>query len=463
MIDLSFWFDAIRYRWKTVAAVIAIVLIVTIAYIVIAPRTYIASASLLFNERSPAPLEVENTGAPPLSLQTEMDIVYSEAVASKVVENLSLTDDEGLYEAWSESGLDISFEDWLARWVGQFVNVANNDRSRVVTVTASSQDPQQAARFANAYADAAREMLQNMSPNVATGYLDQLRAETTQALEKVRFAENELQSFVSETGIANNGNLGAEADRNASLQVQAAAAQAQAAAARSRSGVAESATEDAERSATIQNIRTQLALKESELNKLASSKGPNHPQIVSAQAEIEMLEQNLERERRATIDAFAAGRSAEDASLQATTNATADRLTSAAATQNARLIEMSENVARMSTLQAELAGAQSHYTQLIGRLERMELEQDVPQTVVQSLDHATVPLIPTSPKVGLLVACAIILGTVVGAAIAIILESAKPVVRSAVGLQRALGVPVIGTISFPKGTTARIADARGAS
>lgn len=463
MISLSFWLDAIRYRWKTVAAAVAASLVLTLAYILVTPQSYTASATLFFDTNSPAPLENESPTAVADNLETEMDIVRSASGADRVVADLVLTDDEKLQEEWRQSGSDIPHEQWLSMWVSESVSVKSSGKSRVVSVDATAPLPQEATQLANAYARAARTTLLSFSPNAASGYLDQLREETAQAHEDVNAAERELQTFVAATGITNNGDLSAEAMRGADIQVQAAAAQAQAAGARNLSGVTESAIEATERSAAIQAIRTELATKQSELSRLASTKGPNHPQLLSAQAEVDMLQSNLEREREATIAAFRAGRAAENASLQASTGATAGRLTSAAAQQNSRMVEMSKNIGRMSTLQTELATAQNHYAQLQGRLQRMELEQDVPQVTVQHLDEATTPLVPTSPKVGLLLVCAAFLGLVVGAAIAIVLETVTPYVRNPASLQEALGIPVIGRLSLPKGTVRQLIDARSSS
>src|SRR5690606_7763515 len=166
------------------------------------------------------------------------------------------------------------------------------------------------------------------------------------------------------------------------------------------------------------------------------------------------------RERASAREAFASARASEIASERASAGATAGMLSAAAASQNSRLVSMSQNIGRMTSLQTELTAAQQHNADLKRRLARMQLETNVPRTSVTKLDEARVPLLPSSPRVGLLLFLSAVLGTVLGMALAILRELQSPYARNPASLQRALGVPVIGRVALPRQPVRQLVDAR---
>jgi capsular polysaccharide biosynthesis protein len=84
------------------------------------------------------------------------------------------------------------------------------------------------------------------------------------------------------------------------------------------------------------------------------------------------------------------------------------------------------------------------------RLSRMRLQSAVPLTEVQVLDTASRFLTSSSPNVMMTIALALMLGALIGAAGAILLEYLNPRVRSWGGVERMLGVPVVGRIALPR-------------
>ena len=56
------WLEAVRYRWKLVALVTALITLLALAYLTITPKTYTANANLLVDRQQPDP--VDAPGAP---------------------------------------------------------------------------------------------------------------------------------------------------------------------------------------------------------------------------------------------------------------------------------------------------------------------------------------------------------------------------------------------------------------
>lgn len=461
MNNIQDWGEALRYRWRSVFVVSAATVVLALLYLLVAPQTYTATATLFFDGDSPDPLEqgadptVQNEG-----LDTQVDILRSAAVADQVVEDLELVEEEDLQALWRESEARIPLDEWLSEWVSEAVTIENDGDTRVVAITAKAGQADRAAAIANAYANASTAKLLSLTTTAAAGYLQWLEDEVAQADIAVNEAEGRLQEFVAVTGIPNNGDLSAEAARSANIALESAVAGAQAAGASRRGGVSQYAAGEAERSPALQNIRAQLAEKRSELSDMASRLGPRHPEMQSARAEVEMLEQSLAQESGAARAAFASARAAELGSERSSTGAAAGILSAAAAAQNSRLSSMSQNIGRMTTLQSELSIAQQHQADLKRSLSRMQLETNVPRTEVTQLDNARPPLLPSSPRSGLVLFLAVVLGLVLGALLAIVREVLNPYARNPGSLQRALGIPVIGRVALPKQSIRQLVDAR---
>src|SRR5690606_34825220 len=246
---LSIWAEAIRYRWRGVLIIAGIVMGAVLLYLAVAPRTYVATATLFFDSDSPNPLEEAGQQQPSRDrgLSTETDILRSTAVAQQVVRDLSLTRDSGLQAEWKESGAQIPLDQWLAQWVKQSVAVENDGNTRVIAVRASSSTPQRAAELANGYANASTAKLLDLKTSAASDYLRWLQEEIAQSEDAVATAEGRLREFVAVTGISNNGDLNAEASRSANIAVESAVAQARAAGTRNLGGVTPYAASEAER------------------------------------------------------------------------------------------------------------------------------------------------------------------------------------------------------------------------
>src|SRR5690348_1778647 len=57
------WFEAVRYRWRVVAAAVFLTVFVTLIYLAVAPKTYTATASLLVDQQQTEPVDEVKNGS----------------------------------------------------------------------------------------------------------------------------------------------------------------------------------------------------------------------------------------------------------------------------------------------------------------------------------------------------------------------------------------------------------------
>lgn len=455
---LSFydWIDAVRYRWKLVALATALLTVLGLLYIMITPRTYSATSSLLLDTGTENPLSDDASGGGGQDnravIATQADLIRSPHVAGNAALVSGIARDPAYIARWrEETGERQPYQDWLREQMQASLTVVPGRDTNVLLISASAREPEDAARIANGFAKASVESQYRLRTEPAKAYASWLENKLRGARGDVVAKQNELAAFTRATGIVADGDLSSEGSAMADMSSQAAAAEARAAAARQSSFEGAQARGDAERSETVQRLRAQVAERSGKLAELEAVFGPEYPDVQRTRAEVNTLQSRLNSELSNATGAFSGARSAERAAERAAAAASEARLRNLANQQRSRIANQSGNLAQFQRLRNEFEAAQRTFNDLNQRLTRMRLQSAVPLTEVQVLDTASAPLVPSSPNVPLTLALAILLGALIGAAAAIWLEYRDPRVRSRGGVERLLGAPVIGRIALPVG------------
>jgi uncharacterized protein involved in exopolysaccharide biosynthesis len=112
------------------------------------------------------------------------------------------------------------------------------------------------------------------------------------------------------------------------------------------------------------------------------------------------------------------------------------------------MLEMTGYQSQLDILQNEVNTAQKAYDGVTQRLDLMRLQSGLPTTNAQQVDHATPPLLPTSPNVPIVMLLAALLGLALGIIAALVLEWRRPLIRTPEGMVRATGISVLGSFHF---------------
>jgi capsular polysaccharide biosynthesis protein len=101
----------------------------------------------------------------------------------------------------------------------------------------------------------------------------------------------------------------------------------------------------------------------------------------------------------------------------------------------------------VSVLLQEVEAAQKAYDAVSQRMTETSLESQSSQTNISVLTTASVPTQPSSPKVPLNLALALVAGLLLGVGVAVIQELLDRRIRSTQDMVDLIGLPVLGVIS----------------
>jgi succinoglycan biosynthesis transport protein ExoP len=438
----------LRARHRIIVSTLLICVAAAAALSLLMPKTYKASASLLLNYKGTDPVSGAILPAQLVAgyMATQMDIVTSRRVALKTVDNLGLAANPVFRQRFAAAtGGAGDINQWLADMLLKAVSVSPAKESSVIELNAKSADPAFAAAIANGFATAYQQL--NLQIKVeplqeAAKYFGEQMKSLRVDLET---AQNKLSRYQQDHGlVSTDDHLDVESARLNDLSTQLVQAQGAAIEASTRGnqamGKGGSDSPDVIANQLIQNLKSSLAASEGRLALLGQTLAPNHPQYQAAQAEVDKLRSQLNSNIASTNNGAANnGRilRQREAEVRAAVDA-----------QTAKVLQLNRARTEMSVLVKDVETAQKAYDAAAARLTQTDLEGHSNQSDVSLLNPAVAPSLPASPNVPLNLALAILLGCMLGLALAVLTELANRRVRSVADLTNALGAPMLGAIEW---------------
>ncbi|MFL6736049.1 MAG: Wzz/FepE/Etk N-terminal domain-containing protein [Sphingomonas sp.] len=444
------WFEAVRYRWRMVAAAALFTLLTALVYLAAAPKTYTATANLLVDQQQLEPVDPAKGGSSQSVIGTQADLVRSPTVAARAAVLAGLDRDPQYVSEWKlQTKGRVPYDEWLKRRLLAALTVSPGKDTNVLEVSTAGRTPIEAARLANGFAQAAVAAHYRLRTEPAKAYATWLETRLSQARDRMVDAQFQLADFMKKTGLAQGDDLSSEGQQAASMAGELATAEARAAAAQQSKYNEAQGLGEAERISTVQSLRQDVASKTADLAKLEETFGPDYPDVKRSKAELATLQTNLQSELANAYSTFTQARNAQAAAERAAAAAAEQRLRTMSNRQRARLEAMGVSAAQYNTLKNDYSAAQRNYNDLDQKLAEMRLQSAVPQTEMQVLDTASPFLVQSAPDENKIIIFAVLIGLLLGAAGAILLEYFNPRVRSWGGIERLLGVRVIGKVALP--------------
>ncbi|WP_300758137.1 chain length determinant protein EpsF [Janthinobacterium sp.] len=438
----------LRARQRVIWITLVIVVVATLAISLVLPKTYKGTASVLLNYKG---VDTVTGLAMPGQLMagymaTQIDIISSKNVALHVVDSLKLAQNPAVIAQFNAAtGGEGTVRDWLADLLLKKLDVVPSRESSVVEISFSGSDPHFVAAIANAFA----EEYQRVSIQLKVDPLKKASAyfndQTRQMRDVLEAAQSRLSKYQQENGIVSLDNrVDVESNRLNDLSQQLVIAQAQSMEATSRQRMAQGASTlespDVAQNPMIQNLKIALGTAESKFADISQRLSQNHPQYISAKAELDKLRSDL----AAAIKVTSGSVSNNAQILQQREGA----IRAAMAAQKAKVLELNRTRDEMGVLMKDVESAQRAYDATSQRFSQTSIEGQAEQSDISILNPAVPPVVPSGPKVLLNTVLAFFFGGLLGLGLSIVLEMLDRRVRSERDLFDALQIPVLGSISW---------------
>jgi chain length determinant protein EpsF len=460
-MDFQQYLLALQARRKVFLMVFAAIIVTAVTVALILPKRYEATATVLLDARDEQTAASSGRVSPRERagwVYTQVDLIQSGKVASRVARDLKLAQQPGVREAFEkDTGGAGNIENWLAEQLLLKVKV-DTGASNVLTIKYSSDDAATAAAYANgfakAYLETALELRTEPTREAADWFEDQLKGLRTAVTQ----SQGKLTGFQKEKGI-----LGVDermdieyarlteistqlnAQKNATYDAQT---RYQAASEMLKNGAATDSLPEVLSNSYIITVKAALQAAEGRLEEQSQVMGTNHPVYQRTASEVQGLKERLNAETKKVIASL--GNAAEqgrkrEAELKAAYDAQQDRI-----------MKMKDTRVELAVMTRDVENAQRAYDGALARFTQMKLESKVKQTNLAMLTPAVEPLKPAAPKVGLIIALAIVVGGLLAAGVVYLLEMMDRRVRSRSDLESRLALPTLGRLSRWQPTGGRL-------
>ncbi|MGH6949475.1 MAG: GumC family protein, partial [Vitreimonas sp.] len=465
----------VRRRWMIMAPAALAVFAVVYAGAALSPRMYTATASISINpgrEQVIASDElVTQASADTTQIESEVQIMRSPATMRRVVDALRLDEDPEWNGALAPpSGLSAvlaplsralggaphsqgSAEDEreglreaIAGALADAISVERRSNSFIVTVSATTKQPQGAQQIANTLVQeylAAQVEAQFAATERANEFL---RRRVGELGEELQTKERETEAFRRSAGLSQAAG-GVAQPQTAEVQTMLVAARADLSEKEARlrqveALIRQGGSADLIAGAANSPLITELRSRESNLTQqraeLEQRYGPRHPAVQNARNELTNVQERIEAEiGRITT------------SLRNEVEVARNRLNSLQGNFGAVSGTLSGNddaVVRYRQLLREVEAARTVHQSYLQRFQEVQGQRSLPMTTATIVSQALQPNVPSSPNMGAALQQALLLGLIFGLGLGLAIEFLDNTVSSTDEVERKVGVAAIAAV-----------------
>jgi len=444
-MNLSHFLAVLRARWLAAVVVFGVVLLAAILYLVFATRVYTATASVLIDAK-PDPVSSMLYGGPtPSQINTQIEILHSDRVAQRVVQNLKLADLADMRAAWASAKSGLTIQEWLTAFIENGLDPkVSSPGSNVINIGYQSADARFAATAANAYVQAYLETSIELRVDPAKQYSGFFTDQQKEARTALETAQNTLSAFQKDKGIiGTDDKFDLEMSRLTALTQELVAIQTARVDASTRQSQVGNSSQLSEvlTSGTVSGLKADLSAAELKLQDLSSRYGDKHPQVQEARAAVNELRAKIARatsDVTGSIGVDARVSHAREAEIQAAVDA-----------QRLKVLALKETRDQGSVLARDVDNAQRSYDLVYSRASQTNLESQNRQSNATVISQATTPSLPSSPKILSVALMGFVAALGLGLGTALLLEQFDKRMRTTSDAFDFLGIPVIGIMPSP--------------
>lgn len=440
-------------KWL-VLAYLSFTMLTTLALSMILPKQYMATTSLVVDQRVVDPVTGDALPTQLMSgyIATQVEIITSHNVATKVVDVLKLEENSSYKNEFKDSESNGTLRDWIADGLLKKLDVKPSRESNIIQISFTHVDAPLSASVANAFADAYIQTTIELRVKPAKQNADWFDDQLDFLRDQVEIARERLSAFQQTHGIVNSGErLDLEDTRLSEIARQLVINQGRTYELESKQKqltsavVAPTAAEslpEIVNNQFVQALKVDLSRAEARLIELSVKFGRNYPQYQQTEAEIANLKQKIASEIKMVLNGF---NGTVSASKQQDT-----LLTTALAQQKIRVLKLKKTYDDITILNREVENAQQAYDTAMQRSIKTRMESKISLSNIVVLNKALVPHKAEKPKKLLNMILATFLGTLLGVGAALLAEMLDRRVRSPLDITERLDLPVFGVVAIPK-------------
>lgn len=475
-IDLIVFMAIARRHLRTTAVCVIACLSSALLFGLLSDVKFTAQTALLIGNRQPRAVQDITTAPDAVTdsalVDNQIEVIKSERVLLSAIQRLKLTDDpefngtelpslpKRLYSLalalnpmrlFSSSSGEKSPEFRLLRTVvaklASALNVTRNGKTNVILIAVTANSPKKAAAIAKGLAEAylADQIEARVEAAKSAGEwfrvrLDELRTQSIKASRAVEDYRNRNNL------IATNGQLVTEQQL---VQLNADLAQANTALVHKQaqydnlraliaSGKIGEVVPEALNNSMVTQLRNSQAEATKQYNEIVASVGPSHEQAVRRKRQIEESEKLIFVELRRFLSGYQ--------SELAVARERREELTRQLANSSAITSSANTSLVQLRQLEQEAATVKSLYQSFLQRYQETVQQESFPIGDARVISEATPPLIPSEPRMVLIMAAGGLLGLGLGVGIGAYRELQDRTYRTAKQLAEDLGVNVFGLL-----------------
>jgi uncharacterized protein involved in exopolysaccharide biosynthesis len=426
--------------WKTSLLIIVSVIFLAGVAIKLMAKTYTATATLMVNYDINDPLAGKDAAVGNLAtyIETQIQLMLSPDVLDSVIERMNLVGDAD-YAAGNRGGT-ATLRDWVETKLRKNLEIEEGKGgSQLINITASATNATQASDLANAVADSYTEQQYQRVNGPASERAKRYTEELSDLKKKVAAAQEAVTRFRARTGAIDlDAKVDVDMDLLTSLEHRLLDTRNSLRSSQARTAGNQNVSSQVLTSNTVQTLRGEEAKLKSRMAQLRTTLGPNHPQVVELQSQIDAnassLAAALQTYSNATSSDIAVS-SSEVASLEGAVSA-----------QRQKVMEGRNFRDEGAKYQLELEAAQVVYKRALDGYDQIMFASTGHLTNVNIASRARPPVKPDKPNPIKYLLLGAILGIGLGIAGPFAYELLHRRVRCRDDVERDFGIPILTEI-----------------
>jgi chain length determinant protein EpsF len=431
------------------------VLAVAVAASLLLPKKYTGESAIVVDARGIDPLAQDGAMQSQQEasyVATQVDVIESHNVALKVVDRMKLTTNPDIVEKFQDKTGGVgSIRDFTADEILKSLTVKPSRDSDVIFVEFTSKSPQAAADITNAFSEGYLQASLELKVDPQRRQAGWFGQQVNDLRTNLEAAQHKLSAYQAQHGVigtdeTNNSKLDVETARlteisNRFVDAQAAMYDAETRQRQMSEAAAKGLSDESvnvQQNPLLQNLKTELARSTAKFAQVSQRYDHNHPEYISARAELEALRNKVAAEvdnANATVAREARVARQNMADLQRTLDQ-----------QRKRILDLQHNQDEYTVLKRDEESARTAYDSAMQRGGETQLESRLKSTNTAILNYAFPPMKPSSPKLLLNLALGFILGCMLAAGASLTKERYDPRIHTHSDLLEAAGIPVLAEL-----------------